>query len=283
VSALPLSLERLQRWMQTAVVQPGSVENAVHAPEVAALVPAEHVGEVLLPNDALTSVERLGIYQGMYLLRMEEALESDYPGLKHFLGARRFFELVRDYVQVFPSRTYTLNRLGDHFPEFVGSLKAGLRRRAFCHDLARLELAMAEVFDAEETEALSADAIAAVPETAWERARLRPIAAFRLLVLGYPVSDYLQSVHDEGHDHPSTRARPSFVAVYRRNYSVRRLDLSRGAHDLLSALASGAPLGEAVASAVTPGGRRAPRPDELFRWFRQWVAGGVFRAVDLQG
>jgi hypothetical protein len=283
VSALPLSLERLQRWMQAAVVQPGSVENAVRAPEAAALVPAERVGEVLLPNDALTSVERLGIYQGMYLLRMEEALESDYPGLKHFLGDRRFFELVRDYVQVFPSRTYTLNRLGDHFPEFVGSLKAGLRRRAFCHDLARLELAVAEVFDAEETDALSADAIAAVPEAAWERARLRPITAFRLLALGYPVSDYLQSVHDEGHDHPSLRARPSFVAVYRRNYSVRRLDLSRGAHDLLAALASGAPLGEAVASAITPGGRRAPKPDDLFRWFRQWVAGGVFRAVSLQG
>jgi hypothetical protein len=284
VSAPPLSLERLQLWMQTAVVQPGSVEHAVRTPEAAALVPAERVGEVLLPNDALTSLERLGIYQGMYLLRMEEALESDYPGLKHFLGARRFFELVRDYVQVFPSRAYTLNRLGDHFPEFVGSEKAGLRRRVFCHDLARLELAVAEVFDAEETEALSAEAIAAVPETGWERARLRPIAAFRLLALSYPVSDYLESVHDDaGHDHPSTRARPSFVAVYRRNYTVRRLDLSRGAHDLLAALAAGTALGDAVASAITPGGRRAPKPDDLFRWFRQWVAGGVFRAVDLQG
>jgi hypothetical protein len=225
-------------------------------------------------------VERLGIYQGMYLLRMEEALQSDYPSLQHFLGHRRFFELVRDYVQVFPSRIYTLNRLGDHFPEFVGT-SARLPRQAFCHDLSRLELAVAEVFDAEETKPLSAEAIAAVPEPAWETARLRTIAAFRLLALRYPVNDYLQSVRDENHDHPSLRAKPTFVGVYRRDYAVCRLDLTRGAHDLLAALTAGVPLGEAVTAAMTTKGRRPPKPDDLFRWFRQWVAGGVFRAVEL--
>jgi hypothetical protein len=214
----------------------------------------------------------------MYLMRMEEALQSDYPSLQHFLGHRRFFGLVRDYVQVFPSRTYTLNRLGDHFPAFVGSA-ARVPRQAFCHDLARLELAVAEVFDAEETPALSAEAIAAVPEAAWETARLRTVAAFRLLALRYPVNDYLQSVRDENHDHPSLRARPTFVAVYRRQYVVCRLDLTRSAPAHLATLVSGVPLGEAVAAAITRGGRRAPQPDDLFRWFRQWVAGGIFRAV----
>ena len=232
----------------------------------------------VMPSAA--ALERIGIYQGMYLMRMEEALQSDYPALQHFLGHRRFFELVRDYVQVFPSRIYTLNRLGDHFPEFVGQAP-GLPRPAFCHDLARLELAVAEVFDAEETEALSAQAIAAVPEPAWEGARLRTIAGFRLLALRYPANIYLQSVRDEDHDHPSLRAKASYVAVYRRDYVVCRLDLSRGAHDLLAALVSGVPLGEAVASAIATGGRRAPRPDDLFRWFRQWMAGGIFRAVEI--
>lgn len=283
MSAWPLSLEHLQRWMQAAVVQPGSVDEAVRAPEAAALVPAERVGEVLLPNDALSSLERLEIYQGMYLMRMEEALESDYPGLQHFLGPRRFFELVRDYVQVHPSRTYTLNRLGDFFPEFVGSAACRLPRRAFCHDLARLELAAAQVFDAEETETLSAEAVAQVPAAAWETARLVPIAAFRLLTLRYPANDYLQSVRDGRHDHPKMRARASCVAVYRRHYVVRYLDLSRAAHDLLAALAAGIPLGQAVASVIAgPRRRAAVTADDLFQWFRQWVAAGMFRAVSLK-
>ena len=280
MTALHLPLERLQRWMQATVVQPGSVEDAVRAPAAADLVPADRVGEVILPTDALSSVERVGIYQGMYLMRMEEALLSDYPTLQHLLGPRRFFELVRDYVQVHPSVSYTLNRLGDHFPDFVGSA-AGLRRRAFCHDLARLELAIAQVFDEEETPALSAEAIAAVPEPAWERARLRTVAAFRLLALSYPAHAYLQSVRDDDHDHPPLRKKPGFVAVYRRDYVICRLELSHGAHDLLASLAAGVPLGEAVSAAMTVRGRRAPKPDDLFRWFRQWVAGGIFRAVEL--
>lgn len=280
MSALHLPLEKLQRWMQATVVQPGTVAAAVQSPEAAEIVPADRVGEVILPTDGLSSVERMGIYQGMYLMRMEEALAADYPGLQHLLGPRRFFALVQDYVQAHPSRTYTLNRLGDHFPEFVGTA-AGLRRPAFCQDLARLELAVAEVFDADETPCLSADEVAAVPAEAWETARLRTVAAFRLLALRYPANDYLQSVREENHDHPRLRARPSFVAVYRRAYVVCRLDLTRGAHDLLAALAAGVPLGEAVNAAMTVVSRRPPKPDDLFRWFRQWVAGGVFRAVEL--
>ena len=44
----------------------------------------------MLPSQTLTSAERLDIYRDMYLLRMEEALAIDYPGLKHFLGEEEF-------------------------------------------------------------------------------------------------------------------------------------------------------------------------------------------------
>ena len=123
--------------------------------------------------------ERLAIYHDMYLLRMEEALESDYPALKHFLGDARFRALVAGYVRAHPSRSYSLNFLGGRLPDYVGAAP-GLRHRGFCHDLARLEQAVAEVFDAAQEEPLRAEEIAAVPEAAWEGARLAPIAAFRL-------------------------------------------------------------------------------------------------------
>jgi hypothetical protein len=66
---------------------------------------------VILPSRTLEPADRVGIYQGMYLMRMEEALESDYPGLKHLLGGHAWSALVRDYVAAHPSVTYTLNRL----------------------------------------------------------------------------------------------------------------------------------------------------------------------------
>jgi hypothetical protein len=276
----PPPLDRLQRWMQAAVVHPGDIETALKSPAARREIARADVDAVILPSATLQPAERVGIYQNMYLLRMEEALATDYPGLKHFLGDDGFFSLVRDFVQVHPSREFSMNRLGDRLPEFV-AVAPDVKRREFCHDLARLEQALTHVFDAPEVKALAAAEIDQVPSEAWENARLTPIAAFRLLALRYPASAYLDSLNDEQHRHPPARRRDSFVAVYRRDYSVYRHDLPRVAHHLLADLASGRRLGDAVGAALKRGGRKRPDPDDLFRWFRQWVAGGVFASVEL--
>jgi hypothetical protein len=272
-------LETVQRWLQEVVVHPADVAGAVEAPAAQAEVPAARIGEVILPSRTLTPVERVGIYHSMYLLRMVEALQSDYPGLQHFLGDDAFRGLVRDYVQRHPSKSFTLNRLGDHLPEYLRTAP-GVRRREFCHELARLELAISEVFDGPETPPLSEADIAAVPADAWEAARLVPVAAFRLLAFRYPVNAYLTSVREEDHDHPPARRRDTWVVVYRRGYSVNRLDLAGPAHGLLADLAAGARLGDAVAAALRRGGHHASA-DHLFAWFRSWVSSGLFQAVKL--
>jgi hypothetical protein len=278
VSAQP-TLDRLQRWMQAAVVHPGDIESALGSPTVRKEIARADVDAVILPSATLKPAERVAIYQNMYLLRMEEALGSDYPGLKHFLGDDGFFSLVRDYVQVHPSRAFTLARLGDRLPDFV-AVAPDVKRRDFCADLARLERAMSQAFDAPETKALTSEDIEDVAPEKWEDARLTPIAAFRLLALRYPASAYMDSLDDPQHRHPAARRSDTYVAVYRREYSVYRHDLPRAGHDLLADLVGGRSLGEAVHQALKRGGRRRPQADDLFRWFRQWVAGGVFASVE---
>jgi hypothetical protein len=277
--ALEVRLDRLQRWLQEVVVHPGSTGQAVAAPAARRLVPRPRVGEVIRPSATLLPEERLAIYHDMYLLRMEEALESDYPALKHLLGDDGFRRLVAGYVQSHPSRSYSLNFLGGHLPDYVREAP-GLHRRAFGHDLARLEQAVAEVFDAPEEPALSAEATLAVPEKAWEGARLVPIAAFRLLAFRHPVNAYLQSVRDEDHEHPSLRRRDTWAAVYRRQYTVWRQDLTRAGYDMLGDVAAGKRLGEAVARALRRGRGRRPTEAELFRWFRGWMGAGMFRSIE---
>ena len=276
---LEVELPRLQRWMQAVILNPGDIEAATSSALAQAEVAADRIGEVILPSKSLNPVERLAIYHGMYLLRMEEAMSSDYPALKHFLGDRGFFDLVRDYVQVYPSRSFTLGPLGRHLPEFVKTAR-GLKRPDFCYELARLEQTVAEAFEGPETPRLSEAQIAAVAPEAWEAARLKPVATFHLRSFRYPVNDYLQTVLDDDHDHPKPRLKDQWIAIYRRDYSVYRLDLSRTAHDLLSDLATGMSLGKAITKAMKTGGRRAPSEHELFRWFRQWVAVGVFQSVE---
>src|SRR5262249_36362294 len=175
----PLPLDRLQRWMQAFVVHPGTPEDASSGAPSDELAGVS-VPDVIRASRTLTPVERVAIYQRMYPIRMYEALEGDYPALQHFLGDDSFDALVRAYIETYPSRSYSLNRLGDHLPEFIRTT-SGIKRPDFCYELARLELAVTEVFDAPETPPLSEAAIAGVPPEAWEHARLTPIAAFRLL------------------------------------------------------------------------------------------------------
>ena len=62
--------------------------------------------------------------------------------------------------------------------------------------------------------------------------------------------------------------------AYRHNSDVHRLDLTKPAYDLLSALASGKTLGESILEA------RA-RESQLFDWFKEWMAEGLFQSVEL--
>ncbi|MGE5415131.1 MAG: putative DNA-binding domain-containing protein [Syntrophomonadaceae bacterium] len=275
---LDLGLPRLQRWMQAVIEQPGSVDEAVASPAARAELDPSQIQRVVRPSKTLTPVERVGVYQGMYLLRMIEALEGDYPAVAHFLGDEEFADLVTRYVAAHPSTSYTFNVLGRRFPEFIRRSR-GVRRKAFVADLARLELSVTEVFDAAASPAWPAEEIARIPHEAWERAVFRPIAAFRLGAYGHPVNAYLQSVKEENHDHPSTGRGATWVAVWRKNYEVWRLDLSKPAYEFLRALARGRPFGNAVAASAR--NLQGSAGDQLFRWLRDWVAEGMFEGVTL--
>ena len=269
-------LTRLQRWMQEVVVHPGTVEEAIESESAIREIPSERLSEVVLPSHSMTSAERVGVYHGMYLMRMEEALETDYPVIRYHLGDHQFGHLVREYVQRYPSTSYTLNRLGDHLPQFFLD-EPEWHDAAFLHDLARLELAMTEVFDEEESPVLGSEELEAVPSDAWEEARLRPIPALRLLAFKHAVIPNLVAFHED-RPSPGPRRRATWVVLYRRDYSVLRLELSRAEYDLLKAIVEGAPLGEALATAAASKSQR--QQAKVFRWFRTWISEGLFAAIE---
>jgi hypothetical protein len=195
------------------------------------------------------------------------------------LGHARFHELVEGYVAAHPSRSYTLNRLGDHLPEYVAGCTE-LPRSALLADLARLELAITLVFDAERDEPLDAEAIAAVPAETWPGARFRTVAAMRLLRLDYPVDDLLQSIK-RGEPRPTLRKSPRHLLVFRSDLAVKQLALSKREWTLLAALRDGLALEEAVGT--LSGMRPSVSETELFGWFRDWTRMGLFSGVVTAG
>ena len=272
-----MRLGRLQKWMQAVVVHPGTTARALRSPEAARHLAAAKLQTVLLPSPGLTPAERIAIYQEMYPLRMRDALAADYPGLEHFLGDR-FQEFVAAYAEVHPSRGYTLNRLGDHVPGFLGRQRR-LTPRGFLVDLARLELALTEAFDEQEALAIDAGAIAAIPEAKMEHTRLIPVPSLRLVALNWNADDYLDTLRDDLHRHPQPRKRRSFVLALRRNYALYRLPLSEAGFCILQDIVAGRPLGEVVTRSLSRRGAKRAPADDFARWFRLWTSEGIFAGI----
>ena len=265
------SLSQTERWMKAVVLHTGTAEEAIESRQATRQIPASRMP--VLPSKTLTAHQRVDVYREMYWLRLREALSIDYPELQRYLGREQFDQLCDAYVQKHPSRSYTLNRLGDHMPRFLaeGGFEA-LKRRPFATDLSRLELMMTEVFDEEEAPVLNEDQVAQVPADAWDGMKLRPIPALRCGEFRYPVSEYVSAVRDEKPAGHLLKRKDSWVIVCRRNHSVYRLEMNRAAYRLFTALVSGQALGDAVSSVRVS-------PAMLQEWFKSWVASRVFRAL----
>jgi hypothetical protein len=271
-------LQTLERWMQSVVMHPEGADAGLHSRPARRLVPkaAADPEKVVLPSKSLTSVERLELYAHMYYARLIEILESEYPTTRQILGAHEFAVACRKFIARNPSRSRTLNRMSEKFPDFLArSLPRG-HRNGLAADVARIERAMEDVFDAPRAEPMTATQFGAIGADQWERVRLNVNPALRLLTLRYPANDYMNSVRG-GKKPRIPRPRKTLAIVYRRSYQAFRRDQEPEQFKLLAALTSGRVLAAAVRASIGSRSGSADRlASKLGAWFREWAAAGIF-------
>jgi hypothetical protein len=134
------------------------------------------------PAPALAPADRIAIYSGMYLSRIVDALREDFPKLAGVLGAEPFADLVRECVTGHPSTEPSIRHVGSALPGFVADRGPG-----WLADLARLEWARLEVFDAPDAVALTPAALLDVPAADWPSLRFAVVPAFARVAVGWPV------------------------------------------------------------------------------------------------
>jgi hypothetical protein len=170
--------------------------------------------------------------------------------------------------------------MSEKFPAFLARYLPKAHRNGLAADVARIERAMEDVFDAPRAEPMTADQFAAIGADQWERVRLTVNPALRLLTLRYPANAHMNAVRT-GKKPRIPRPRTTFVIVYRRQYSVFRRDQEPEQFRLLQALAAGRVLAAAVRASI--GGRTASADrlaSKLGAWFREWAAAGIFTEVE---
>jgi len=246
------ALLEFQRTLARAVMQPLTASDNMRR--------GSHDGVALVkPNSRLTAFERLEIYNRSYWSRVLDAFSEDFPGVRALLGASSFDRLRRAYLAGCPSESFTMRDLGQHLVRWVEANPAYAElHSAAVLDMAKLEWAEIESFDAAEDECLTLQDIATLDPDA--SLQLQP--HIRLLEVTYSVDSLIFEIREAARRNGSSAralartrveraksAAPIYLAIHRHELVVHYKRLDEEEFRLLHAISEGVSIEDAVACA----------------------------------
>ncbi len=136
------------------------------------------------PSRTLDPAERLAVYADAYFLRLRDVLAEDFPRVAKLLGEQAFDNLIRRYLKVYPSREPSVRHLGRAMAQFSRDREA---MPAWLADLAALEWARVNAFDAPDDEPLAIAKLAEIDPAAWAQLRMHPVRSLEVVNAAWPV------------------------------------------------------------------------------------------------
>lgn len=282
-------LRRIQELFWRLITAPEGVRPAIAGLSRADLPDAARLDELFVGDEGLPAVERLDVYANMYFFRLLDCLGEDYPKTRAAIGADRFHNLVTDYLLRHPSENPSLRHLGRHLPGFIAAHDVA-EEHPYLADLARLEWARTEVFDAPDAEPMTREDLGRLPpETAGE-ARFTFVPASDLLRLDYNVARIWRALDESGGagggapaavpDDARGRApggaarKPCAVRVWRSDCVVYHRSLEDEEARCLELARQGEPLAR-ICQGVAAGQSLARATQRVGRMIQAWIDDGI--------
>jgi len=275
------NLKQLQRLAATAI------RGALDANDRTPLTMKPVAESFIKPNDRLTSLERLEIYNRQYWFRLLDILFDDYPGLRAILGEKTFHEMSRAYLEKYPSRSFTLRNLGSKLERFLTEQPqwAG-KQQGMALDMVRFEWAQVVAFDGPSKPVLSPESLASADPT---KLKLGLQPYLTVLELDYPLDDFIMAVKRQSAalrseasnavESPAKkkklkpitlpRKKKTLVVVHRFHNQLYYKRLEPVAFDILTHLQAGIPLAKACEKAVLHA-TKPIAPTAIGKWFEVW-------------
>ena len=172
---------------------------------------------------------RLAIYYDAYRLRLIEALDGNYPVLHGWLGDEEFERLGLAYIRACPSAHFSIRYFGHRLPEFLATAP-DYRDRPYIGEMAALEWAMSEAFDAADSPVMTLEDMATIAPEAWPVLRFDFHASVRRLNLRWNVPPIWKAVKqnvdaEESGAEPTAEVPTPVADEYPQSWLVWRQDL----------------------------------------------------------
>ncbi len=260
------TLSQIQNWMQSTLV--GGEADSQTPPE-----------DFINESSRLSAARHLNIYRQSYIARLRECMKNQFSALAYALGEDLFQMFADQYLDAYPSESYTLNNLGKKFPDFLDRTRPDAESPEkeewvdFIIELARFEYELSVIFDRHSEEEEFEAATESTPDEA-----LRLIPVFHLFHHRHPVSRYYLDVTQKKEPELPFEEE-SFCAVTRSSYRLALSELKPAQYYFLERLSKGDSVAQAKEYFVNTYRFDAGKLDEVWQeWRKNFIASGFFRA-----
>jgi hypothetical protein len=244
---------------------------------------SRRLADLIRSDAALDATGRLEIYANAYFGRILGVLSSDYPALSSAMGTNAFNDLVTSYLLVEPSSHPSLRYAGARLASFISSHEAaaGIRARdLWASDLATLEWARVEVFDAIDGVVLARASLASLAPESFGSLSLRLGPWVRFCHFEHPV-DRIWKAAMGGTGDARAAARladeaecESTLLIWRKDEAVLHRRVERPEADALELTHQGITFEGLCEWAATQVGEE-DAPAKAAGWLETWLADGL--------
>lgn len=215
--------------------------------------------------------DQLAVYVNAYRYRLYDVTAEDYPVLKVAMAEDAFDVLLKDFVNTAHSEHFNIAHYAALLPEYMKQRG----ENPFAIEIAILENAISQLADYPETTPLAPEHLAGLDPEKFMEMRLHPRTALQLFAFDYPVNAYYRAVKEE---QSPTIPEPHeiYLAVFRHEDVVWRMELAENEYQLLQKIFAGQPIGAALEALQA---ELSLSEDELIanlsEWFGRWMRNGL--------
>jgi Putative DNA-binding domain len=162
-----------------------------------------------------------GVYRYAYVARLAEILAEDYEMLHTYVGDATFAKLVKCYIGAHPSDRRSARDFGRHMPEFLSTTSPFAAHRELA-EIAALEKALADAFDAADAAPLALTQLAEVAPEGWPRLVFAPHPTAGRLTFATNAAEIWSALHNGAAPlKAETLAEPQAILVWRQDVTAR--------------------------------------------------------------